>query len=75
MFYFIEVQNLNDGTLAQAIYAKDSLNEAIAAFHSSLAYAAQSTNVDKCLCVVMNDRGLIYYNELWEKNLEYNQSK
>lgn len=70
MYYFIEAQTMEDGTTAQAIYAKATYADAVAAFHASLAYAAQVETVKRCLCVVMNDKGLIYKNEVWERNPE-----
>lgn len=70
MYYFIEAQTLTDGTTAQAIYVKNTFAEAVAAFHSALAYAAQVATVKRCLCVVMNDKGLIYKNEVWERDPE-----
>lgn len=70
MYYFVEAQVLTDGATAQAIYVKNSFNEAVAAFYGALAYAAQVATVERCLAVIMDSKGLIYKNEVWERNPE-----
>lgn len=66
-YFFIETQKLADGTEAQAIYAKNSPDEAAAAFHASMAYAMQSENVTKAMCLVADEDGCLYRSEVWER--------
>lgn len=67
-YFFIETQELSDGTGAQAIYAKDTPGEAAAAFHASLAYAMQGTAVQRTMCMVADSDGCVYRKEVWERD-------
>ena len=66
-YYFIETQHLSDGTAAQAIYAKESFDSALAAFHASMAYAMQGTAVEKVMCMVVDEDGYAYKSEVWKR--------
>jgi len=60
-YYLAIVQN--DAT--QAIYAYDGIDAALAAYHSELAYRAESRV--KTLCVIFDNFGNTVYKECWEK--------
>lgn len=45
MFYLIEVNKERDGKNSQAVYAYDTIEAAVIAFHQSVAYAMSDENV------------------------------
>lgn len=50
-----------------AIYAYDSLDEALAQFHSELAYRTEGR--DSTLCVIFNTIGTIIKKDVWERQV------
>lgn len=59
MFYLVIMQN--DQT--QAVYRYDNYDEALAAFHSELAYRAD--NRTKTACAILNGYGDMIKHEYW----------
>lgn len=58
-FYLIIVQNDS----SQAIYSYESLDDALAAFHSELAYHAEGRN--RTLCIIFDSSGECIRKEEW----------
>lgn len=77
MKYFnIEIQTTN-GTTAQAIYARASKEEAVIAFHNSMASmrtAVDAGTLDACTGLVLNEWGGVEqpYQEHYERAAEPN---
>ena len=59
MFYLVTMQNGE----TQIVYAYQSLDEAVAAFHSELAYRGEGRN--KTVCVILNSIGELVKREYW----------
>ena len=63
-FYLVEVITYNDGTKENpAIYAYDTLDEAVSRFYTEMGGWMKKENVAHILCVVMNSEGGVYKNE------------
>lgn len=56
MYIVIELQKLNDTTVANLVYQKQTLNEAESTYHSILSYAAVSS-VPVHSAVILTDAG------------------
>lgn len=70
-FYLIEITKYNDGTKdAYAVYAKDTLNEALKTFHQKMAAALGSSVVAFELCQVINEYGVISKSEYYIAPIE-----
>lgn len=69
MFYFIEIVTTTSGT-AKAVWDKASLDEAVSAFHQTLASAMANENAVKALCLIIDDQGATYRNEYWHRQEE-----
>lgn len=63
-YYLAIVQNDS----AQSLYSYDSLDAALSAFHSELAYRAETRTTT--LCIIFNTYGTVIKNERWEKTVE-----
>ena len=63
MYYLISTQILKDGKSAQAITKKDSLNEALSAFHSTMASNYASETIQTAACYVTNEIGGVLKTE------------
>lgn len=61
MFYLVIMQN--DET--QAVFRYDTLDAALAAFHTELAYRGDGRN--KTVCVILNRIGEAVKRECWER--------
>ena len=61
MFYLLIMQN--DST--QTVYAYETYDSALAAFHSELAYRAEGRN--KTVCCILNSIGELIKREYWVK--------
>lgn len=64
MFYLVIIQN--DTT--QAIYKYDTFDQALAAFHSEMAYRAEGR--DSTVCVILNRIGELIKREDWQRPVE-----
>jgi hypothetical protein len=61
-YYLVMIQNGN----TQAIYEKASYDEALSAFHSELAYRAESRK--STMCMIIDGDGNVYKREMWPMN-------
>lgn len=61
MYYLVTIQNDS----SQAIFAYESRDAALSAFHSELAYRADARL--KTVCVVMNNDGDVIKKEVYSK--------
>lgn len=59
MYYLVIVQNGN----TQAVYAHNSYDSALAAYHNELAYRAEGRT--STLCVILDEYGNTIKQELW----------
>jgi len=66
-FYLIIIQNAGSGS-SQAVYKYDNIDDALAAYHSELAYRADSRNMTTC--VILDNYGNSVYKDVWEKRTE-----
>ena len=66
MFYLIEISNAN-GTIAKAIWDKNTLDEATMQLHQTLASAMANENVSSCLCEIINEKGAVQRHEYWAR--------
>lgn len=60
MYYLVIIQNNS----FQAIYAHDTLDSALSAFHAELAYRNEART--KTVCSILNDNGELIKNEVYE---------
>ena len=63
MYYLVIIQNDS----SQAVFAYESRDAALSAFHSELAYRADARL--KTVCVVLNDTGDTIKKEVYSKEL------
>lgn len=66
MFYLLIMQN--DST--QVVYAYETYDSALAAFHSELAYRAEGRN--KTVCCILSSIGELIKREYWTRPEEPN---
>lgn len=59
MYYLVIIQNNS----FQAIYAHDTLDSALSAFHAELAYRNEART--KTVCSILNDNGELLKNEVY----------
>lgn len=64
-FYLVIVQN--DTT--QAVFAHESFDSALAAFHTELAYRAEGRT--STMCVILNSSGDTLKKEYWRQDANY----
>lgn len=62
MYYLVIVQNTN----TQAVYAHESLDTALSAFHSELAYRGEGRT--STTCVIINATGEVIKTDFWIKD-------
>lgn len=68
MYYLIEITTYNNGTAAAyAVYAYDTKDGAVAAFHQKLSGAMKNVNYASELCMVSDGVGVVYKNEYWQR--------
>lgn len=68
MFYLIEITTYNNGTAdAYGVYANETLDAAVAAFHQKLAGAIRNANYQSELCVIINGQGAVLRHEYWQR--------
>lgn len=68
MYNLVIIQTSNNGTTARAIYPYEDWDTVLAAFHSELAYRAD-TRV-KTVCTILDENGTELKNEIWERKVE-----
>ena len=62
-YYLVIVQN--DST--QSVFAYNTLDQALAAFHTELAF--QGEGRDKTLCIIFDSNGARVRSELWQRSM------
>lgn len=67
MFYLAIIQNAGPSS-TQAIYKFDNIDDALAMYHSELAYRAASRTMTTC--VILDAYGNSVYRDAWEKHVE-----
>lgn len=55
MYYLISIQIMKDDTKAQSIFAYESQEEALSAYHSTMASNYLSETIKSCSCMVCNE--------------------
>lgn len=68
MYYLIEKTVTTSGT-AKAIWDKDTLDLATSQLHQTLASAMVNPDVSSCLCMVMDERGVVVRHDYWEREV------
>lgn len=63
MYYLVIIQNDS----AQAIYAYNSMDDALAQFHSELAYRAEART--STVCVILDANGALVKRDVWRKEV------
>lgn len=61
-YYLVKIQNGSTG-ISQGVYAYNSYDDALAAFHSELAYRSE-TRIST-VCVILDERGNTQKKECW----------
>lgn len=67
MFYLAIIQNAGPNS-TQAIYKFDNIDDALAMYHSELAY--RSANRESTACIILDNYGNSIYRDAWEKHVE-----
>lgn len=66
-YYVILAKKYNDGTAdKKSIYVYQTIDEAVASFHSQLGGAVGASTVDSILCLVINSVGGTIRSEYWK---------
>lgn len=66
-YYVILVKKYNDGTAdKKSLYVYQTLDEAVASFHSQLGGAVGASTIDSILCLVVNSVGGTIRSEYWQ---------
>lgn len=66
-YYVILVKKYNDGTAdKKSLYVYETLDEAVASFHSQLGGAVGASTVESILCQVVNSVGGTLRSEYWK---------
>lgn len=66
MFYLAVIQKMTNGTRAQALFPKDTYDEAVASFHSELSYRGEERAFTSC--AILNESGnLARPSEFWSR--------
>lgn len=64
MYYLVIIQN----GAAQAIYAHETLDSALSAFHSELAYRHDART--RTVCTILNSDGEMLRNEVYNRSVQ-----
>lgn len=64
MYYLVIIQNGS----AQAIYAHETLDSALSAFHAELAYRHDTRT--RTVCTILNSDGEMLRNEVYSKSVQ-----
>lgn len=66
MYYLVEITTyVNSTPDAYAVYAHDSMDGAVAAFHQKMSGAMRNENYASELCIVIDGMGDMYKKEYW----------
>lgn len=66
-YYVILAKKYNDGTAdKKSIYVYQTIDEAVASFHSQLGGAVGASTIDSVLCLVINSVGGVLRSEYWK---------
>lgn len=66
-YYVILIKKYNDGTAdKKSLYVYETLDEAVASFHSQLGGAVGASTVSSILCQVVNSVGGTIRSEYWK---------
>lgn len=66
MYYLIEITTTGDG-VAKAIWDKNTLDDAYMQLHQTFASAMANQNVQNCMCMVIDNKGVTMRHEYWER--------
>lgn len=67
-FYVIEITTYMDGTAeSKGMYAYQTLDEAVASFHSKMGGWMKNANCASELVMVVDSNGTCHKNERWER--------
>ncbi len=68
MYYFINIQNLEDGTSPKTIAEYNDFDDADAQLHYEMWYAkSNKTNFKSIICLIVNELGNTVKLDLWNK--------
>ena len=68
MFYYVVIQELEDGTSPMSVTAKSSYDEADAQLHYDMWYAKSNTEIFKSIkCLILNDQANTVKMDKWTK--------
>lgn len=71
MYYLVEITKYNNETAdAYGVYAYDTLDGAVAAYHQKLRGAIVNETYASELCMIINGLGAVQRYEYWERNAE-----
>lgn len=66
-YYVFLAKKYNDGTAdKKSIYVYQTIDEAVASFHSQLGGAVGASTIDSILCLVINSVGGTLRSEYWK---------
>lgn len=66
-YYVILIKKYNDDTAdKKSLYVYETIDEAVASFHSQLAGAVGASTIDSVLCLVINSVGGTLRSEYWK---------
>lgn len=66
-YYVILAKKYNDGAAdKKSIYVYQTIDEAVASFHSQLGGAVGASTIDSILCLVINSVGGTLRSEYWQ---------
>ena len=68
MFYYLVIIQNAGANSSQAIYRYNNIDDALAAYHSELAYRNNSRQMTTC--VILDNYGNSTYADVWEKRPE-----
>ena len=66
-YYLISIQYVNDGTNPCSIFAYDSREGALGAYHSTLASNYNNPNLIQFLCMVIDENGMVIRQEYYKE--------
>ena len=71
MYFLVIIQNAGYSNPSQAIYKYDTIDAALAAYHTELAYRADARHLTSC--VILDRDGFSIYRDTWERQIETDQ--
>lgn len=65
MYFLAIIQNAGFENQSQALYAYDTIDDALSAYHLELAYRGETRY--KTACAIIDSNGFTVYHDSWEK--------